>query len=604
MTSTDSAIIEFDEMQEIIDDFMLEADELVNSLDTNLVKLEDHPEDLDLLNEIFRAAHTIKGTSGFLGLDDITSLTHKMEDVLNRLRKETLKVTPHIMDVLLESVDSLKVLLEDVSEQRKVERDYSKLKARLAALTGDMESGSVDPAVGSTEEPPAEGSGEPELPSIEEIKAQLEKEAQEADAIDQAQSDAQETTQEAENNTAQSTKLQKSKETIRVDVSRLDNLMNLMGELVLGRNSLLQSTNKFTKQHEDMAGLDDLNRSGTQINFITTEIQLAIMKMRMLPVGKVFSKFPRMVRDLSRESGKDIALELFGEDTELDKSVIEAIGDPLVHLIRNSCDHGIEPKTDRKLAGKPEGGTVRLGASQEGSNIVIAIEDDGKGLDVEAIKAKAVSRGLATQDEINRMSHKEVFRFIFQAGFSTAKVVTDVSGRGVGMDVVKTNIEKLKGIIEIESEIGKGTTIHIKLPLTLAILQGLLIVSEGETYVVPLASVLETLRISTNEIDSVNGRDVITLRDGVLPIVNLNSILKGRYESGFSCEKPYVVVVGLGEKRLGLIVDGLLGQEEVVIKSMGHMLGETKGLAGATILGDGRVRLIVDLIGLFKLAVC
>lgn len=614
MSANDMTVSEIDEMQEIIDDFMVEADELVNSLDTNLVTLESSPGDLDLLNEIFRAAHTIKGTSGFLGFDAITSLTHKMEDVLNRLRKGSVKVDSEIMDVLLESVDSLKTLLEDVVEHRDVVRDYDDLKNRLTAIVNEEPGGSTaaasdspDKTPGAEEQPPepkapSRPANEEGLPTVEEIKAAMAAEEEERKAAEAAA--AKDAAPESKSNDIKGKlpKQGKDKETIRVDVSRLDNLMNLMGELVLGRNSLIQTTNVFSKNHEDLGGVEDLNRVGTQINFITTEIQLAVMKMRMLPVGKVFSKFPRMVRDLARESGKKITLELFGEDTELDKTVIEAIGDPLIHLIRNSCDHGIESCELRSMRNKPETGTIKLGATQEGSNIVISIEDDGKGLDLDAIKAKAIERGLATQEEVNRMSENDIFRFIFQPGFSTAKQITDISGRGVGMDVVKTNIEKLKGMIDIESTLGKGTTIYIKLPLTLAILQGLLIVSEDETYIVPLASVLETLRVSTEEIDSVNGRDVITLRDGVLPIINLNQILKGRRSNSRSSKKPYVVVVGLGEKRLGLIVDGLLGQEEVVIKSMGHMLGHTKGLAGATILGDGRVRLIVDLIGLFELA--
>lgn len=565
MSTTEVEATEFDEMQEIIDDFMVEADELVNSLDNNLVKLEEAPEDLDLLNEIFRAAHTIKGTSGFLALDDITALTHKMEDVLNKLRKGTLKVTGNIMDVLLESVDNLKTLLQDVTDKKKVKRDQSGIIAKLVAINeGRDVSIEIDENSTSIIEKPDQ-----------KIPAKKQKD---------------------------STGTHKDKETIRVGVDRLDTLMNLMGELVLSRNSLIQTTNKLGREHEDLTGMDDLNRAGSQINFITTEIQLAVMKMRMLPIEKVFTKFPRMVRDLSRDAKKKIKLEIFGEDTELDKSVIEAIGDPLVHLIRNSCDHGIETPEERLAKGKPEEGTVRLGASQEGSNIVISIVDDGKGLDIEAIKSKAIDRGLATPEEIERLTNREVFSFIFQPGFSTAQKITDVSGRGVGMDVVKTNIEKLKGLIDIESEFGIGTTISIKLPLTLAILQGLLIVCEDETYIVPLASVLETLRVSWDEIESVNRKTVITLRDGVLPIVNLNHVLKGRVNNAHLNEKPYVVVIGLGERRLGLIVDDLLGQEEVVIKSMGNMLGKTKGLAGATILGDGRVRLIVDLIGLFELA--
>jgi two-component system chemotaxis sensor kinase CheA len=567
---------EQDEMREIINDFLVEAEELVDSLDNNLVALEERPNDLDLLNEIFRAAHTIKGTSGFLGLDKIMSLTHNMEDVLNKLRKEELRVTSDIMDVVLESVDMLKILLEDVSHGRESDLDIEGVGAKLIAVVEGGSSSDV-PAEEAKPAKPKEPPAETALKDVGPEKAK---------------------TATAKKETAQ----KGIDQTIRVDVDRLDSLMNLMGELVLGRNTLMQTSNRFVKKHEDLDGIDDLTRAGAQINFITTEIQTAVMKMRMLPIGKVFSKFPRMVRDLAREKNKKINLDIYGEETELDKSVIEEIGDPLVHLIRNSCDHGIESPEERVAAGKPETGTIRLGAAQEGSSIVVNIEDDGKGMDVEAIKKKAVERGLITKEAAEKLSNQEAFRFIFRPGFSTAKKVTNVSGRGVGMDVVKTNIEKLKGIIDIESTFGVGSRISVKLPLTLAIIQGLLVISQGELYIIPLGSVLEMIRISREDIDSVNRHDVITLRGGVLPLVGLNHILRG--DRGGSCEneKPYVVVVGLAEKRLGLIVDELLGQEEVVIKSMGEMLGVTKGVAGATILGDGRVRLIVDLIGLFELA--
>lgn len=578
---------EFDEMQEIIGDFLIEADELINSLDANLITLEEKPDDLDLLNEIFRAAHTIKGTSGFLGLETIMSLTHKMEDVLNKLRKGTLKVTSQIMDVLLESVDMLKILIEDVSEKRDVERDITGVVARLTAISegkspeSETDSASSEPA--ADEKSDGKDIGADDSPKEE------------------SGNNAGSTEKTASTNNLNGAKKHKD-QTIRVDVKRLDTLMNLMGELVLSRNSLMQSRNVFIKEHESLSGVEELTRSTTQVSFITSELQDAVMKMRMLPIGKVFGKFPRVVRDLSRESGKKISLEIFGEETELDKSLIEEIGDPLVHLIRNSCDHGIEAEEDRIAAGKSGIGTIRLGASQEGSNIVITIEDDGKGLDIAAIKTKAIERGLATEESVARMTDKEIFRFIFNPGFSTAKVITDVSGRGVGMDVVRTNIEKLKGIIDVESTKGVGSKISLKIPLTLAIIQGLLIVSEGETFIVPLASVLEIRRITREDIESVNQRDVIILRDGVLPIVNLNRLLKGNTRDNGENDHPYIVIVGLAEKRLGLIIDELIGQEEVVIKTMGEMLGVTDGVAGATILGDGRVRLIIDLIGLFNLA--
>jgi len=566
--ANDDIGVELDDMKEIIDDFLVEADELIASLDRNLVKLETAPGDLDLLNEIFRAAHTVKGTSSFLGFEQVTDLTHKMEDVLNKLRKSELTVTPEIMDLLLESVDILKALLDNVREQNGEEADLSDIIARLIAC---QDADAAAPGA------PEETDGEPDRPSAGASRsaARVGKKA---------------------------VPKKQAEQTIRVDVNRLDSLMLLMGELVLARNGLVQTVNRINKQEETGESSDALNGTVASVNYITSELQLAVMKMRMQPVGKVFGKFPRLVRDLARDSKKRIRLEISGESTELDKSVIEEIGDPLVHLIRNSCDHGIELPEDRTARGKPAEGVVKLSAGQEGSNIIIAIEDDGKGLDVNAIRAKAVERGLATETDVERMSDKEVFRFIFEAGFSTAKVVSDVSGRGVGMDVVRTNIEKLNGLIELESTVGAGTTITIKLPLTLAILQGLLIESDGEVFVLPLSSVHETVKTDQSDVSYVNQKPVLRLRDEVIPVINLGETLKGSRSGFVTTEKPYIVVVGLADRKLGLIIDRFLGQEEVVIKSLGQYLGATEGIAGATILGDGRIRLIVDLMGLFGLA--
>jgi len=574
--------VELDEMQEIIEDFLVEADELIDSLDTNLVKLEETPSDLDLLNEIFRAAHTIKGTSGFLGLDQVTTLTHKMEDILNKLRKAELVVTAEIMDVLLKSLDILKVLLENVREGSSEEVNlHDILESLKAAISGDS------PAT------VAEKTAEPEriheaTGITEEVEGTVITTASES--IDKTLSGA-----------PRSVEKKVVEQTIRVDVTRLDSMMNLMGELVLGRNSLVQTVNRINQEHEDLDQMEQLNQAVASINFITTELQLGVMKMRMQPVGKVFKKFPRMVRDLARDSQKQIELKIFGEETELDKSVIEEIGDPLVHIIRNSCDHGIETPEERKAKGKPEKGTVTLTANQEGSNIIIKIQDDGKGLDIKAIRNKAVEKGLVSRNEVDNLSDRDVFRFIFEAGFSTAKKVTDVSGRGVGMDVVRTNIEKLSGLIELDSHLDKGTTLTIKLPLTLAIIQGLLIESNNDIFILPLSSVYETIKTAHTEIYYVNRKPVFKLRDEVIPLINMDIIYSKA--SGFTMlEKPYVIIVGLADKKLGINIDRFLGQEEVVIKSLGQYLGATEGVAGATILGDGRIRLIVDLLGLFKLA--
>jgi two-component system, chemotaxis family, sensor kinase CheA len=587
-----NADAEIDDMKEIIEDFLVEADELVQSLDANFVKLESAPNDLALLNEIFRAAHTVKGTSSFLGFEQVTELTHKMEDVLNKLRKSELVVTPVVMDVLLESLDLLKVLLGNVRDGKRESLDLSGILAKL-----------VDIFEGKQVVTPSAVPARPVVASAVAPVRQLEPAISSPTETQPGEDDSPSAAQKSPANASAPASAKKVVDsTIRVDVERLDQLMNMMGELVLGRNSLLQTVNRLSAEHEGDYSLESLNQSCKAVNFITTELQMAVMKMRMQPVGKVFSRFPRLVRDLCRDSGKQIELIIEGEATELDKSVIEEIGDPLVHIIRNSCDHGVEMPDARVKKGKPAQGTVRLSAAQQGSHIVICIQDDGKGLDVAAIRMKAVERGLASQIDVDRMPDKDVFKYIFEAGFSTAKVITGVSGRGVGMDVVRTNIEKLNGQIELESQIDIGTTITIKLPLTLAILQGLLTECDGEVYILPLNSVCETVRTEQTQIHYVNQRPVMRLRDDVIPIVNLNEILRNSRSGFMLTEKPYIVVVGLANQKLGIIIDRFLGQEEVVIKSLGTYFGSTEGVAGATILGDGRIRLIVDLIGLFAIA--
>lgn len=577
-TDTD---FELDEMQEIIGDFLIEADELIGALDTNFVKLESSPDDLDLLNEIFRGVHTIKGTSSFLGFDQVTTLSHKMEDILNKLRKAEMTVCPDTMDILLEGLDQLKVLLENVRNNVTDKIDLTDILKRLQ----DKLDGASEAAPASTEE--AKG-----ISTDAEGLAPVEKKPQPTAAV----------SGKPKANAVPSFQRSGADQTIRVDVNRLDGLLNMTGELVLSRNSLMQTVSKLGAEHEGDYQLEGLNRAVKAVNFITTELQMAVMKMRMQPVGKVFSRFPRQVRDLSRESGKQIELVISGEHTELDKSVIEEIGDPLMHIIRNSCDHGLESVEERKQKGKPEKGTVHLSAMQEGSSIIIKVEDDGRGFDIDAIRLKAVERGLATQDEIDRMSEREAFGFIFEAGFSTAKKVTDVSGRGVGMDVVRTNIQKLNGIVELDSTKDVGSTVTIKLPLTLAIIQGLLVESDNDIFILPLSSVHETVKTEGSEIHYVNRHPVFKLRDEIIPLINLSLIIDNDSRGFEMSQKPYIVVVGLAGKKLGMMIDRFLGQEEVVIKSMGEYLGATTGVAGATILGDGRIRLIVDLIGLFNMA--
>ncbi len=599
-----------EDLKEIIEDFLIEAFELVEQIDQNLVELENNPEDLELLNAIFRVAHTVKGSSSFLNFDILTKLTHHMEDVLNKARKEELKMTPEVMDVVLESIDDMKALLQEIRDKGSDQEsniDIEDICEKLDAISKNI------PLEKKEEEPASQDYSNMSKDEIEkEIERLLQEKKQESKKRKAAKKgEVKKEKPKIPQKPPQVKKEEKEKiqkispssmeQTIRVEVKRLDHLMNLIGELVLGKNRLLKIYDDVEERYEGEKFLEELNQVVSSISIVTTDLQIAVMKTRMLPIAKVFNKFPRLVRDLSRELNKDMELVISGEDTELDKSIIEEIGDPLVHIIRNSCDHGIENADERKMLGKKEKGTIELKAYNEGNQIVIEVKDDGKGLDPEFLKQKALEKGLISQREAETMGNKEAFTLIFKPGFSTAKAVTNVSGRGVGMDVVKTNIEKLNGIIDIDSELGKGTVMKLKIPLTLAIIQSLLVGVQEEYYAIPLASVLETVRISMDDIYMIEGRNVLRLRDEILSLARLSDIfgIEQVYETN---EHAYVVVIGLAELKLGIIVDSLVGQEEIVIKSMGDYLQGIEGIAGATIRGDGRVTLIVDIAALMDLA--
>ncbi|PUD84920.1 chemotaxis histidine kinase/response regulator CheAY2 [Helicobacter pylori] len=654
-----------DDLQEIMEDFLIEAFEMNEQLDQDLVELEHNPEDLDLLNRIFRVAHTIKGSSSFLNLNILTHLTHNMEDVLNRARKGEIKITPDIMDVVLRSIDLMKTLLVTIRDtgsdiNNGKENEIEEAVKQLQAITSqNLESAKetsgtkeapkevkeeikekTKEEVKANKTPTAENpasdnplADEPDLDyanmSAEEVEAEIERllnKRQEADKERRAQKKQeakpkQEVAPTKETPKTETPKAPKTEtkakvkadteenkapsigveQTVRVDVRRLDHLMNLIGELVLGKNRLIRIYSDVEERYDGEKFLEELNQVVSSISAVTTDLQLAVMKTRMQPVGKVFNKFPRMVRDLSRELGKSIELIIEGEETELDKSIVEEIGDPLIHIIRNSCDHGIEPLEERRRLNKPETGKVQLSAYNEGNHIVIKISDDGKGLDPVMLKEKAIEKGVISERDAEGMSDREAFNLIFKPGFSTAKVVSNVSGRGVGMDVVKTNIEKLNGIIEIDSEVGVGTTQKLKIPLTLAIIQALLVGVQEEYYAIPLSSVLETVRISQDEIYTVDGKSVLRLRDEVLSLVRLSDIFKvgAILESN---SDVYVVIIGLADQKIGVIVDYLIGQEEVVIKSLGYYLKNTRGIAGATVRGDGKITLIVDVGAMMDMA--
>mgnify|MGYP002725470110 CR=1 FL=1 len=540
---------------ELIDEFVLESNELVETVGNELMSLEIEPDNSDLVNEIFRVFHTIKGNSGLVGLDQMSQIAHKSEDVLGLLREKKIEPNTFMVDTLLSSVDYMRVVLEEVRANDLKAHDVTDIFKNLHQILGEK--------------------------FVEKKKkAQPETQAKKSEPTASKK-------QKAPSNK------KRIEQTIRVDVNRLDNLMNIAGELVLGKNRLLQVSHALKQTFpadKDVGDLDSLNNS---LGYITTEIQESVMQMRMLPIANVFRKFPRMVRDLAKEKNKEIDLVITGEETELDRSVIEAIGDPMIHLLRNALDHGVETPEVRESNGKPRTGIISLDAFQEGNQIVILIKDDGAGINPDKILAKSIEKGIITPEEGAQLKPKEIINLIFKPGFSTAEKITDVSGRGVGMDVVNTNISRLNGSVEIESEVNKGSVFIIKLPLTLTIMTGMVVQVWEEMYIIPLTAISETLRMEDKMISSVKGHEVLTLRNSVLPILRLDKLLDVPHEEDSEAEH-YIVIVTIADRRLGLVVSSLLGQEETVVKPLGQALGKVKFFAGATLRGDGRVSLILD----------
>jgi two-component system, chemotaxis family, sensor kinase CheA len=544
-----------DEMREIFDSYLIEAREILDHLSQDLLALEKTPSDVNVLNNIFREMHTLKGTSSFLGFNQISELAHTSEDLLNKLRKGECTATSEIIDVLIEAHKTAGVLLQRIESRDLSPIDMEKLLEKLRK--GMQQQTAPVQAPVSTPEP---SKSEQNLQAAEMIETQSQH------TIDT---------------------------TIRVDVSRLDDLMNLIGELVLARNRLSQATQALTEKYERLEMTKQIADVNSQIDFVTTELQMAVMKTRMVPIEKVLSGLPLVVREVMRTTGKEVDLQIYGKETELDKSIIEELKDPLIHMIRNAVDHGIETPEERKSSGKPEKGIIVVNAERDGNYILITMEDDGHGIDVEKTKKKAIEKGLISEIEAAEMSKSDALNLIFIPGFSMKKEITNVSGRGVGMDVVRTNIAKLKGIVEIDSNLGTGTIITLKVPLTLAIIQGLLLKVDNEVFAVPLSAVLEIVRITPAEIYSIQGREVIRVRDSVLPLVRMADII-GKNKTAQKSAVSYVVIVGWAEKRIGLLVDSLQGQKEVVIKTLGEYLGDVPGIAGSTILGDGSVILVID----------
>ncbi|HQY57516.1 MAG: chemotaxis protein CheA [Nitrospira sp.] len=609
-----------DEMQEILNDFLTESNEMLEVLDQRFVTLESDPNNTDLLNEIFRAMHSMKGSAGFLGFNHLVDVAHRGENILNKLRQAEMAVSPTIISVILETIDVIKAIMADIRESGTDNHTPTQvIAAKLDAIlsgTAPAQATSAAPVAPSAApsmealaaaselaaaQPPTLGeilvnegfaSKDQVLDALNAQQHQPEPKTPLGEILLQAKAITERALDQALHKQEKQPKPAEEDATIRVETKRLDSVMNLVGELVLGRNRLIKIGTQLEQNHESDPQVRVLSETLAQLNLVTTDLQLAVMKTRMLPIKKVFAKLPRMVRDLSQKLNKQVHLEMRGEETELDKSVADEVGDPLVHLVRNAIDHGIETPAERQAKGKPGEGQLTIAASQEGNSIVIRINDDGRGIQVEKIKAKALAKGLISEAELAAMEHREILNLIFLPGFSTAEQVTDVSGRGVGMDVVRTNIRKINGTVDLESEVGKGSQIIIKLPLTIAIIQALMVEVERSIFAIPLSTVIEAVRISRHDIKTINGREVLHLRDRVLPLIRLAQEFD--IPTDAERERFYVVVAALGDRRVGVVVDELRSQEEVVIKSIWDYLETVKGVSGATITGEGKVVLILD----------
>ncbi|WP_368294575.1 chemotaxis protein CheA [Dehalobacter sp. TBBPA1] len=698
------------DLDDFLEFYLLDSQEQVEKLGSGLLQLERDGENISLVNDLFRSAHSLKGASGTMGFTPIVELTHAAEDLLDKMRQGKMMVTNEIIDVLLAVTDKVKMMLAQVEQRSDILVDYGDLTSQMKTIT---ETGALvqksKPFVGRNqveeqeEKPRVDFALSPEetetvseaafasksvywlnvaleqntmmkavravmviqrlellgnvvkiIPSIDELEVceALEfdilfvtNESQEdirADILEVSEihdtqvmnytlpeSDAQEiglTVQaeetnlvRIEENVEEHVQMSRSKQadqreqknqpveqntngkpqkdvnqvhTIRVDTARMDNLINLVGEMVITRTRLVKIGHDLQMENQSDPLVASLNEANVYLGRLMNDLQESVMRLRMVPIGTIFSRYPRLVRDFCRKTGKRIELVIHGEETELDKTVIEMIGDPLTHIIRNSVDHGIEAPEERLTVGKPEVGTITLDAYHEGNHIAIIVSDDGYGLNIDKIYKKALEKGLVGERE--GLSDSDIANFIFLPGFSTADQVTDMSGRGVGMDVVKKSIANLGGIIDIKTSKGVGTSMIIRLPLTLAIIQALLVEVGKETYAVPLSSVVETLLVNKRDIKTVGSLPMVQLRGNTLPLISL----KQKFdlpESETVNEEVYVVVVGLGDKTVGIIVDELQGQQEVVIKSLGDYLNGLPGIAGATILGDGKVTLILDI---------
>lgn len=589
-----------DFLKEIINELINEANEGLDQLEQDLLALEEDHEDKDVINRIFRTIHTIKGSSGAVGFNKIQNLAHKGETLLDLVRSDVVIVTPELISAQLELMDALRENFADL-EANGVENDvdYSELEDKLHAMANPDATPSEDKESAESSSDPEETPESPE--SIEENEPIDQDSTEEVEVEDKTE----ETPNVAKKDTPPAKKKAESapsktiKESfIKVDVKQLDSLMNMVGELVLARNQIIQQSSSLS---------DDslLVGAAQRLNIITSDLQQNMMKTRMQPVESAWTKFPRVVRDLCRDLNKNINLVMEGKETELDRSLIEAIKDPLMHIIRNSCDHGAETKEERAQTSKPDAVSLILRAYHESGLVVIEIIDDGRGVNIEKVKAKAVRNGVITQAQSDAMGEREAANLIFNPGLSTAEQVSNVSGRGVGMDVVKSNIEKIGGSVDLQSEWGKGTNLKIKIPLTLAIIPALIVTSAGERFAIPQMSLLELVRLDGDDVEksleTVCGTPVYRLRGNLLPLVYLNEQLKlqhsDRDEDG-NLKPVNIVVLQAEGVSFGLVVDEINDSEEIVVKPLSKHLKDIACFAGATIMGDGKVALILDTLGI------
>ncbi len=656
--------VEFsDDMKEIFDEFMTEAEEILESLDQELIELESDPSDKDLLNKIFRGMHTLKGGAGFLGLESVIELAHKIESIFDKLRNDEMELDSDKMDIILEGIDELKNAIISLKEEHEIpdKEDIQDILTKLDnLLKGKVEQKNakeetIELDVPVNEQEILEGSENEDSkkdleyeiifkdgvdPTVQEIikkypnmnfkeildelillppderdmdliekldklisegkdvedliveirKKDEKKEIKEAPKEEKVKEKAEEKPKKEAPKPKKQHKKEEN-ETIRVDIDRVEVLMNLVGELVLDRNRIVKLASRFSAMDKESEVAEELNEAIAGMSRSVSDLQEAVMKLRMQPVKRIFSKFPRIVRDLAKKLGKRINLEMEGEDTEIDRSILNKLEDPLIHLVRNSIDHGIETPDVRRLAGKDDTGTIKLSAYQEGDRIIVSIEDDGKGIDPEIVRKKAIEKGLIKPDQAENMNDKEIYELIFLPGFSTAEEISDVSGRGVGMDVVASTIHSLRGTIEIDSEPGHGTKITMKLPLTVAIIRTLMVGSNKRVFAIPIFSVAEIIQYNSEYIKDVGHYKSLMLRDKVYLLFSLNELFDLEKEG----KEKFIIIINVGEKSIAIAVDELYGEEEIVIKPLGKLLSNVHGIAGATITGDGRVVLILDI---------